>query len=347
MKVLVVHRADKLYQEFSGYCEKSTDHVFRNLIVEYAKDTNAARYGNFEKYVQRMEKDGPEWAQPDEEVLEKAADADIILTEWGAINSKVIDAGKKLKLIITIRSSVENISADYASEKGIKVVYCPSRLAEVVSDMTIAMMLSECRGIVRRNLIATGGQWIEEKYNDESHGALCNLKIGLLGYGGIAKAVARRLIHGFGCEQVSAFDSFVSEEDMKADGVKKSSLEEICRTCDIISLHLRYVPETENIIGVQQFDMMKPNAILINTARAGLVDENALIDALQKGKIRGAGLDVYKVEPLPLDSPLLKMDNVTLMPHSAGITNDLIKNSVKKAVELLRPILLEMGGLES
>lgn len=83
------------------------------------------------------------------------------------------------------------------------------------------------------------------------------------------------------------------------------------------------------MFGKAQFDLMKPNAIFINTARAGLVDEEALIDALQSGKIRGAGLDVYSVEPLPLDSPLLQMDNVTLMPHSAGITNDIIQNSLK------------------
>jgi len=105
--------------------------------------------------------------------------------------------------------------------------------------------------------------------------------------------------------------------------------DELCRNCDIISLHARLVPETEKMFGKHQFDLMKPNAIFINTARAGLMDEEALVEALQSGHIRGAGLDVYTVEPLPLDSPLLKMDNVTLMPHSAGITNDIIKNSLK------------------
>lgn len=83
------------------------------------------------------------------------------------------------------------------------------------------------------------------------------------------------------------------------------------------------------MIGEREFSLMKPNAIFINTARAALVDEKALIQALQTGKIRGAGLDVYEKEPLPLDSPLLSMDNVTLMPHSAGITNDILKNSLK------------------
>ena len=342
-KVLVVHRADKLYYEFKNFCEQSENPVFRELEISYAKDTNAARYGNFEKYVQKMEKEGPEWITPDPEVLEKIADADVVLTEWGGFSSEVIAAGKQLKLIVTIRSSCENINVSYAQSQGVKVVYCPSRLAEVVGDMTIALMLSECRGIVRRNLVNTRGIWVEEKYNDESHAALCNLKIGLLGYGGVAKAVAKRLIHGFGCDMVYAYDQFLTSEDLARDGVTAASLEEICRICDIISLHLRYVPETENIIGREQFAMMKKNAIVINTARAGLLDEEALAEALQNGQIRGAGLDVYKVEPLPLDSPLLHMDNVTLMPHSAGITNDLIKNSVKLAVKIMEPLLKEIN----
>ena len=342
INVLVVHRAEKLYNAFKDFCESSDDPTFKRLNISYAKDTNAARYGNFERYVQRMEKDGPEWVVPDQEVLDKIKDADVVLTEWGAFSRRVLDAANRLKLIVTIRSACENINVAYAKERGIKVVFCPSRLAEVVGDMTIALMLSECRGIVRRNLITTKGTWIEEEYNDECHAALCNLKIGLLGYGGVARAVARRLIAGFGCDMVYAYDQFLSAADLAKDGVKAASLEEVCRTCDIISLHLRYVPETENIIGRDQLAMMKRNAIIINTARAGLLDEEALAEALSSGKIRGAGLDTYKIEPLPLDSPLLKMNNVTLMPHSAGITNDLIKNSVKLAVKIMKPLLEEI-----
>ena len=135
-------------------------------------------------------------------------------------------------------------------------------------------------------------------------------------------------MQGFGCEVV-AYEQITPEEVIISDGVTPVSYEELCRTCDVISLHARLVPETRKMFGKKQFDMMKRNAIFINTARAGLMDEEALVEALEKGRIRGAGLDVYTVEPLPLTSKLLQMDNVTLMPHSAGITSDIVKNSIK------------------
>lgn len=328
MKILVVHREAELYERLKDFSTNSDKDYFRDLEIEYAQDTNAKRYGNFESYVQKMEREGPEWIEPDREVLDKIVDADILLTEWGGISSQVIQAGKRLKLIATIRSGYENINADYAGKLGIPVSVAPSRLANAVADMTVALMLSECRGILRRNLRSNGGAWVEEKYNDESHSALCSLKIGLVGYGGIAREVAKRLVKGFGAE-VFAYETIASPEVLEADGVVPVTLEELCRICDIVSLHARLVSETEKMFGKEQFAMMKPNAIFINTARAGLMDEEALIEALQSGKIRGAGLDVYATEPLPADSPLLGMDNVTLMPHSAGITRDIIKNSLK------------------
>ena len=328
MKILVVHRETELYERLKQLCENSEKKYFRDLKIVYARDTNAKRYGNFESYVQKMEKEGPEWIEPDQEVLDKIADADILLTEWGGISSRVIQAGKKLKLIATIRSGCENINTEYAKERGIPVSISPSRLANAVADMTIALMLSECRGILRRNLRSNHGEWVEEKYNDESHSALCNLRIGLVGYGGIAREVAKRLVKGFGSEVV-AYETITPYEVLREDGVAPVSLEELCKTCDIVSLHARLVPETEKMFGKDQFALMKSNAIFINTARAGLMDEEALIEALQSGRIRGAGLDVYAQEPLPPDSPLLQMDNVTLMPHSAGITRDIIKNSLK------------------
>lgn len=329
MKLLVIHRKRELYERFCEFCNESEQQCFRDLIVDYAQDTNIKRLcDNFESYVQRMEHEGPEWTTPDDEVLEKIKDADILLTEWGAIGSKVIGVAQRLKMIATIRSGCENINVDYARSKGISVSISPSRLANSVADMTVALMLSECRGLLRRNLRYNAGKWVEEKYNDCCHAAMCNLKIGLVGYGGIARTVARRLVNGFGCE-VFAYETITPREKLLSDGVIPLEYDELCRRCDIISIHARLVPETERMFGEKQFALMKPNAIFINTARAGLVDEEALIDALQSGKIRGAGLDVYSVEPLPLDSPLLQMDNVTLMPHSAGITNDIIQNSLK------------------
>ncbi|HIY18795.1 MAG TPA: 2-hydroxyacid dehydrogenase [Candidatus Blautia avistercoris] len=328
MKVLVVDRSPELEKEFRGFCKSSPIKEIRDLEIVYAKDTNVSRMPTFEEYVQRMEKEGPQWIVPDEEVLDKIQDADILLVQWGAVSKEIIEAGKHLKLIVTIRSGYENINTAYAKEKGIPVSFAPSRLADVVADMTVALALSECRGIVRRNLIATHGQWTEEKYNDASHGALGNLVVGIVGYGGIARTVTRRFRNGFG-SRVLAYEKITPREILEKDGVEPVDLETLLKTADIITLHARLCEETKHMIGEEEFRQMKPNAVFINTARAGLVDEQALIKALQEGWIRGAGLDVYEKEPLPCDSPLLQMDNVTLMPHSAGITNDILKNSLK------------------
>lgn len=336
MKVLVVDRFSELADEFREFCRKSDLEIFRDLEVDYAKDTNIFRMRTFEEYVQKMEEEGPEWTIPDEEVLNKVRDADILLIQWGAVNKKVIDAAGALKLIVTIRSGCENINIPYAKSRGIRISFAPSRLAEVVADMTVALALSECRGIVRRNLIATKGEWVEEKYNDASHAAISNLVIGIVGYGGIARTVAKRFVKGFG-SRVIAYETLTPPEILKEDGVEQTGLSTLLKTADIITMHARLCPETKEMIGAPEFAMMKKNAIFINTARAGLVDEQALIRALATGQIRGAGLDVYEKEPLPYDSPLLKMDNVTLMPHSAGITNDILKNSLKIIVtELAR-----------
>lgn len=338
MKLLILHQRSELYERMLDYCRESADPCFHELEIEYFADRNYDIVNNYETYVQTNEHQGPEWVEPDPEFLERVATADILMVEWGAVNRKVIDAGKNLKLICTVRSAPENIDVEYACSKGIKVSICPSRLGNAVADMVVAMMLSECRGLLRRNLVYTKGQWVLEKYNDDSHAVLGNLKVGLVGYGGIARIVAKRLIHGFDCE-VYAYEKITSPEVIAADGVKQVDLDTLCRTCDVISMHARLVPETENMFGREQFALMKPNAIFINTARAGLVDQDAMIDALVNHKIRGAGLDVYPVEPLPEDYPLLKLDNVTLMPHSAGASGDIIKNSVKIISAELRRFL--------
>lgn len=328
MKLLVIHQDTKLFNLLKEFCAASDKPHFQNLELDYLKDTSSQRYAPHVSYVKRFEEEGPEWCEPDPLVLEKIQNADILLTEICCVNKKVIDAGQNLKMIATIRSAAENINYKYAAQKGIPVSISPSRLGQAVADMTVAMILSECRGLLRRNLRYTKGEWVAEKYNDDSHSVLGNLKIGLVGYGGIARIVAKRLIHGFGC-QVFAYETITPTEVLVTDGVIPLSLEELCKTCDVVSLHARLVPENTRMFGKQQFDLMKPNAIFVNTARAGLVDEAALIEALQTGKIRGACLDVYSTEPFPTDSPLLQMDNVTLMPHSAGVTADMEKNSLK------------------
>ena len=297
-----------------------------NLELVYVADHNHERMENPKEYNLKMEKEGPEWITPEPEVMEQIKDADILMTSFCGVTRAMLEAGKNLKLVFMMRSGWENCNVKAAKELGIPVCNCPSRLAEPVADLTVAMMICECRGILRGNRDILNGEWNQNDiYNDTTNAALCNLRIGLYGYGGIGRAIAKRLIKGFGAEVV-AYDEYCTPEQMMADGVKPVSLDELLSTSDIVSIHLRLVEATKNIIGKEAFAKMKPTAIFCNTARAGLVDQQALCEALQSKKIRGAVLDVFWDEPVPKDSPFLKMNNVTMTPHRAGVTTDIVYN---------------------
>ena len=305
--------------------------ILNDLELDFARDTNLEKWEIPAEYILKIETQGPEgWIIPDKEVIEKIETADILFVHASGVTKAMLEQGKHLKAIFCLRSGVEGINLKAAREMDITVCNCPSRLAEPVSDMVIAFMICECRGIVRGNLIATQGVWRQQDvYQDRTNAPLCNLVIGIIGYGGIGRILARKLVKGFG-SKVLAVDPFCTKEDMEKEGVIWcETLEELLEKSDIVSMQARLTDDTRNMVGEKEFKRMKPTALFINTARAGLVDESALIKALQEGVIRGAGLDVYSQEPLPPDHPFLKMDNVTLMPHRAGVTSTIVMNSLR------------------
>lgn len=339
MKALVIcDPLSKFTEKAIRQCESRLAGL-KGLELEYVNDTNHGDMDDPQEYYHKMEKEGPEWITPSAEVMEKIAGADILLTSFCGVTEAMLQAGKNLKLVFLMRSGWENCNVKAANALGIPVCNTPSRLAAPVADLTVAMMIVECRGILRGNRAILRGEWQQnDVYTDSSNAALSSLRIGLYGYGGIGRAIAERLIKGFGAEVV-AYDEYCSPESMKADGVLPVSLEELLSTSDIVSIHLRLVEATKNIIGAKEFAQMKPSAIFVNTARAGLVDQQALLDALQNKTIRGACLDVFWEEPVPLDSPFLSLDNVTLTPHRAGITTDIVPNTVNIMVKELARFL--------
>jgi len=149
--------------------------------------------------------------------------------------------------------------------------------------------------------------------------------IGLVGFGNIGSLVAKKL-SGFDV-RVLVYDPYTDPEVLRANGVEPASLETVLSEADIVSLHARLSDESKGMIGAEQLALMKPTAILINTARAGLVDEAALVETLRENRIAGAALDVFSTEPIPADSPFLELDNVTLTTHLAGTTADALSNS--------------------
>jgi len=267
--------------------------------------------------------------------MEKIRDADILFTSFCGVTEEMLKAGKNLKLVFMMRSGWENCNVAAAEKLGIPVCNTPSRLADPVADLTVAMMICECRGILRGDRALRAGRWKQtDDYVDSTNAALCSLRIGLYGFGGIGRAVARRLVNGFGAEVV-AYDPFCSDALMLSEGVKPVSLDELLATSDMVSLHLRLVESNKGIVNAEFLSKMKPTAILLNLARAGLVDKDALYQALVNKTIRGACLDVFWDEPVPADDPFLKLDNVVLTPHRAGITTDIVPITLRLVTQEL------------
>lgn len=267
-----------------------------------------------------VEKNGPSVGKPPQELYDLAADVDLIITQHTPINAQIIERAQKCSAIGICRAGVENIDVQAATKKNIAVFHTMGRNAHAVSDYTIGMMLCEMRNIARSHAELKQGNWKKQYANAGFVGDMFEKTVGLIGFGYIGHVVARKL-RGFDVDLI-VYDPYADAGVIEEAGAKKVSLEELCRRADFISMHARLSPETQGLLGAEQFALMKPTAYVINTARAGLIDEQALVDALQAKKIGGAALDVFWVEPPAADHPLMNLDNVTITPHLAGSTKD-------------------------
>lgn len=272
----------------------------------------------------KVEKEGPEWCKHNKETLEAIKDAKIICVSFCGVNKELIDAAPNLKLVVILRSGKENVNIDYCTEKGIKVVNAPGRVSDPVADMTVAMMLASIREIQRLDLHRLEWDYARSiRVQPKDKPLISDMTIGFVGFGIIAKKVAKRL-SGFNPEKMIAYDPFVKQEDADLYGVQLVTLEELMSKSDLVSVHARLLPATEKMISKELISLMKPTAYFVNTARSGLVDNDALYDALLNKKIRAAALDVFDTEPLPQDDRFLKLDNVTATPHMSGGAGDSI-----------------------
>jgi D-3-phosphoglycerate dehydrogenase len=188
----------------------------------------------------------------------------------------------------------------------------------------MGMILGEIRNIARSHACLKSGQWRRTFPNSDAIPELYDKTVGLIGYGAVGHLVAGYL-HAFG-SRVLAYDPLLVDDAAPAVAV---DLETLFRESDVVSVHARLSEQTHHLVGEKELALMKPSAVLVNTARSGLVDEEALVRALSERRILGAALDVFDTEPLPPDHPLLKLDNVTLTPHLAGSTIDAFRNSPK------------------
>lgn len=227
------------------------------------------------------------------------------------VDREVIDAAPRLKVIANYAVGYNNIDVDYATRKGIVVCNTPGVLTETTADLTFALIMSCARRILEADQYTREGQFkgwepLLMLGHDVHHKTL-----GLIGLGRIGMAVARRAM-GFDM-RVLYYDPFVSSASQKNDCLQVP-LEQLIRESDFISIHVPLTPETRHLIGSKELASMKPDAILINTARGAVLDEAALASALRNGTIAAAGLDVYEDEP-HIHPDLLGLPNVVLLPH--------------------------------
>jgi D-3-phosphoglycerate dehydrogenase len=230
---------------------------------------------------------------------------------------------------LTARGGLENIDVEAAKKKNITIINCPEHNAFAVAEYTVGLIISEMRNIARSYLALKGGTWREFYDNTSAIPELSDSKVGLIGFGTIGKLVAKRLLSFE--SKVMVYDPYVDPALIKTMSCIPVSLGKLLENCDVISLHGRLPKNSPPLIGRKELSMMKPNSLLINTARAALIDMDALYEALKGKIIMGAALDVFPVEPLPENFPLLKLDNLTITNHRAGDT----LNSYIKAPELL------------
>jgi D-3-phosphoglycerate dehydrogenase / 2-oxoglutarate reductase len=287
-----------------------------------------------------IEQGGPGAVPLPPEIMQDLGRFDIVCVQFTPIPKAFIEAATNLRVIGVLRGGVENVAVDAATERGISVLNTPGRNARAVAECALGLILTEIRNIARSYERLKHGDWCRSFPNSDAIPELCEKTVGLVGYGAVGRLMAGYL-QALG-SRVIAFDPYCQGDPAPAELV---DLETLMRQSDVISIHARLTPETHHLIGPQQLTWMKPGAILVNTARSGLVDEAALVLALQERRIMGAALDVFDVEPLPQDHPLLKLDNATVVPHIAGSTIDAFRNSPKMMAGHLRRMLLGEGPL--
>lgn len=256
------------------------------------------------------------------------ADADFLLSATWSVGAKELEAAPKLKMVHAQGVGHEMIDTGALKARGIPFAICPAGTTVGVAEHTILLILAVYKRLVVADTKLRQGTWLQWGLRATSF-ELAGKTVGLLGFGRIGQAVAKR---------ASAFDARLlycdpllpeSPPAAATYGVRPVSFDELLGESDIVSIHVPATPQTRKLIGAAQFGRMKRSAILINTARGTIVDEGALIKALQDKMIAGAGLDVFEQEPINPDNPLLKMDTVILTPHISAGTTDALQEKMR------------------
>ncbi|GAA1517111.1 hydroxyacid dehydrogenase [Nocardioides humi] len=262
----------------------------------------------------------------------------------GRVDAELLDLGSRLRVVVVPGSGYDNVDVAAATARGIPVVHAAGSAYEPVAEHAIGLMLSLTKWIA-----VTDRRAHRERRGQSNRAMLLGLApmpstlhgktLGIIGFGFIGRSLAQKCRDAFAM-RVLAHDPYFDEAEAARLGVELCPLDEVLATSDVVSVNSPLTPETHHLIGEEQLASMKPTALLVNTARGGLVDTDALTSALTAGTIAGAGLDVTEPEPLPEGHPLFSLDNVVLTPHVAGISDVFMaqnaRNTSADALAVLR-----------
>ncbi len=267
-------------------------------------------------------------AADQQELIERlrGATAVINVRAYSRFDAELLAALPELRTIAILGTGTDNVDLEAATRQGVVVTNTPGASTVSVAELTFALMLAAARHVALADRAIRTGQWRHVEGVE-----LRGKTLGVVGLGAIGQEVAS-LARAFGM-RVVAWSLTPDEERAKRVGATPVEWEELLAVSDVVSLHLRASPRTAGIVGARELGLMKPGAILVNTARGALVDEKALAEALTAGRLGAAGLDAFVHEPLPADSPLVGLENVVLSPHTGWVTAD--------AAERLRRIPVE------
>lgn len=256
------------------------------------------------------------------------AEADYAITGQVGVSGDVLRAARKLRLLHKWGVGVDNIDLAAARALGIQVARTTGSNAVPVAEFTLGLMLAALRFVAYGHAELKQGRWRTGQLPGPTF-TLSGKTVGLVGFGAIGQTVAK-LLNGFGCTILYSKRRPLAADEEAALGVRHAPLPDLLARSDVISLHCPLTPETTGLIDAAAFGRMKPTAVLVNVARGGVVNEADLIAALAAKRIAGAAMDVFSIEPLPADSPLLGLDNLVVTPHLAAIAADNFAPTVKR-----------------
>jgi len=264
------------------------------------------------------------------------SDVTVIVCELDKVDAQTLAAAPHLKLVVSCRSMPVNVDLEACAERGITVATTPARNADVTAEVTFGLILATIRDFFAAARYMSAKSWTDddvfEPYREFRGPSMVGRTVGVVGAGAIGRRVAARA-RAFE-SHVLFYDPFVTQESL-GDLGELVSLETLFATADIITLHAPLIPQTQGMVTRAHLESMKKGVYFVNVGRAGLVDQDALRDVIQSGLVKRAGFDVYWHEPLPLDHWLFEADNVLLLPHIAGASDDVITSHSRIALDAI------------